>query len=54
MKRQNRGKKQKASKLSGDTSAWTTFESQYLLLLFFKEKMFFLILQNTKEVTAVM
>ena len=38
MKRQNRGKKQKANKLSGDTSAWTTFESQYLLLLFFKEK----------------
>ena len=38
MKRQNRGKKQKANKLSGDTSAWTTFEGQYLLLLFFKEK----------------
>ena len=38
MKKQNKGKKQKANKLSGDTSAWTNFESQYLLLLFFKEK----------------
>ena len=44
MKRQNRGKKQKANKLSGDTCFY----------YFLKKKMFFLILQNTKEVTAVM